>query len=73
MKVEKWAWPGGYPLCYEVVSDDGHFVACPSCCNRNRIGKRVKRCQAWVNWEDDTLQCEVCEKHIESAYGRDNN
>ena len=69
MKVEKYAFPGGYPLFYYVESDVGKFHSCPSCINRNRVGKNVTRCDGHINYEDDSLYCEVCNKQIESAYG----
>lgn len=73
MKVEKYAFPGGYPLFYYVESDDGKFHSCPSCINRNRVGKNVIRCDGHINYEDDSLYCEVCNKQIESAYGEKEN
>lgn len=68
-KVARYCFPGGYPLFYYVESDDGKFHSCPSCVNRNRVGKNVKTCKAHINYEDETLTCEVCEKRVESAYG----
>jgi hypothetical protein len=62
-------FPGGYPLFYYVESDDGKFHSCPSCVNQNRVGKNVKTLKAHINYEDDSLTCEVCEKRVESAYG----
>jgi hypothetical protein len=70
-KVPSYAFPGGYPLFYYIESDDGRFHSCPSCVNQNRIGRNVDCCKAYINYEDDTLYCEVCEKQIESAYGED--
>ena len=69
MKVETYAFPGGYPLFYYVESDDGKFHSCPSCINRNRVGKNVTRCDGYINYEDDSLYCEVCNEEIEAAYG----
>ena len=69
MKVEAYAWPGGYPLFHYVESDDGKFHSCTSCVNGNRVGKNVTCCKSYINYEDETLTCEVCEKKIESAYG----
>ena len=69
MKVKKYAFPGGYPLFYYVESDDGKFHSCPSCINRNRVGKNVTRCDGHINYEDDSLYCEVCNEEIEAAYG----
>lgn len=68
-KVDHHTFPGGYPLFYYVKSDDGHLHACPSCVNQNRVGKNVKQVKSHINYEDETLTCDVCEKPIESAYG----
>lgn len=70
--VEHYAFPGGYPLFYYVRSDDGHLHCCPSCVNQNRVGTNVASCEGHINYEDETLTCDVCEKKIESAYGEDN-
>ena len=67
-KVSHYAFPGGYPLFYYVESYDGKFHSCPSCVNQNRIGKNVDCCKGHINYEDETLTCDVCEKKIESAY-----
>lgn len=71
MKVARYAFPGGYPLFYFVESDDGQMHCCPSCVNQNKVGKAVKICKGHINYEDDSLTCDVCEKRIESAYGGD--
>ena len=68
-KVAHHAFPGGYPMFYYVKSDDGELHSCPSCVNRNRTGKNVTARQGYINYEDDTLTCDVCENKIESAYG----
>ena len=68
MKVEKYTFPGGYPLFYYVKSDDGMMHACSSCVNRNRVGKNVTDCKGHINYEDDSLTCDICEKNIEAAY-----
>ena len=67
--VEHYVFPGGYPLFYYVESDDGQMHSCPSCVNQNKVGKAVKICKGHINYEDDSLTCDVCEKQIESAYG----
>jgi hypothetical protein len=69
MKVAHHAFPGGYPLFYYVESDDGQMHSCPSCVNQNKVGKAVKICEGHINYEDESLTCDVCEKRIESAYG----
>lgn len=59
---------GGYPLFCIITSDDGHFVACPSCVNQNKVGKNITCNMISINWEDSDLTCEVCEDTIDSAY-----
>jgi hypothetical protein len=66
-KVAHYAFPGGYPIACYVDSDDGEFNACVSCVNQNRVGKNAD-IQEHINWEDQNMCCEVCEKQIESAY-----
>jgi hypothetical protein len=66
-KVDHFAFPGGYPLFYFVRSDDGEFHSCPSCVNQHRVGKNAKL-SGYINWEDESLTCEVCEKTLEPAY-----
>jgi hypothetical protein len=67
-----YAWPGGYPIFY-VTKDCG--VLCPKCANENKELTKDKDDPQWfivdydVNWEDETLYCDNCNKKIESAYG----
>ena len=61
-------FPGGYPLFYYVESDDGKLHSCPSCVNQNRVGRNVKAVVGHVNYENDNITCEICEKTIEPAY-----
>ena len=68
-KVAHYAFPGGYQIFYYVESDDGRMHTCPSCVNQNRVGKNVKICKGHINYEDDTLTCDVCEKKIPASYG----
>ena len=68
MKVPHFTTVGCYPLFYYVESDKGKFHSCPSCINNDAVGN-ISRCDTHVNYEDETLTCEVCEKKIESAYG----
>lgn len=70
-KVEHYAWPGAYPLIYIIESDDGCFESCPSCVNQNRVGTNAKWTHL-IHYEGDPIQCEVCGKEIESAYGNPN-
>ena len=72
---DKYAWPGGYPLF--LITSDGAAL-CTDC------GKKEYRNIVWaihnnvsdgwkveaidVNWENNELHCDHCNKHIESAY-----
>jgi hypothetical protein len=74
--VPAYAWPGGYPIFY-LCADGG--VLCPVCVNvdmRSVLDAAfVDGDKQWdvvacdVNWEDDTMQCDNCNKFIQSAYG----
>lgn len=73
-----YAWPGGYPLFY-LCADGG--VLCPVCVNRELRVVLIATIESpgtdkqWevfgvdVNWEDESLQCDNCNKFIQSAYG----
>ena len=75
----KYAWPGGYPL-YLLTSD-----GCALCvdCGRKEYKQIVfairhgLKYDCWkiegaeVNWEDPILNCDHCDKRIESAYAED--
>ena len=68
IKVAHHAFPGGYPMFYYVESADGKFHSCTSCVNQNRIGRNVDCVKGHINYEDENLTCDICEKQIESAY-----
>ena len=70
------AWPGGYPLYY-VLQDGGTLC---SDCARNAESEGLTNDPddpQWyiiayhINWEDQTLYCDHCSDHIESAYCSD--
>lgn len=73
------AWPGGYPL-FAITTDGG--CLCHSCTKEHyrliRQAQRDNDNTGWnvaaieVNWENDSLECDHCNKSIESAYGEDN-
>ena len=66
-KLPAYAWPGGYPLFY---LDSDNCVLCPDCANESEHGEPNMQPVAYgVNWEDDSLYCEECNRRIESAYG----
>ena len=63
-KLMAYAWPGGYPMFYLTV--DGATL-CPKCAN-------LYQCflsGVDVNYEDEHLFCDNCNKQIEAAYGED--
>ena len=73
-----YAWPGGYPLYY-LCTDNG--ILCSRCANTESAVREAERhhdcpdydqwriVAAEVNWEDDSLICDICGQSIESAYG----
>ena len=67
------AWPGGYPIFY-CCADGG--VLCPACVNTEELVKTADASdEQWhiiacdINWEDDAMTCDHCNKPIQSAYG----
>jgi len=70
------AWPGGYPT-YFITKDGG--AICPACGKKEKdlIIEAIesKSDPQWevihheVNYENDGLYCDNCNKQIESAYG----
>lgn len=72
---DKYAFPGGYPM--HIVTSDGGCL-CMDCCKsewRNiahsimhNISDDWQAIAAVINWEDPSLLCDHCGKHIESAY-----
>jgi hypothetical protein len=72
----KYAWPGGYPM-FLIMNDNG--CLCMDCAKKEwkLISRSIKYSSdsQWeaiaveVNWEDNSLQCDNCNKNIESAYG----
>ena len=74
---DKYAWPGGYPLCL-FLADGG--TLCIGCARREwrRVAGATRHpgedeqwevIQPAINWEDKELQCDHCYERIESAYG----
>lgn len=69
------SWPGGYPIYY-LSADGGIF--CPACANEAKndpdIDINDPDDPQWniidgdINWEDDDLYCDHCNKKIECAY-----
>lgn len=73
-KVQSYAFTGGYPIYY-ITADCG--VLCPDCVNKNLELLNDKNDKQWhvvaadINYEDNSLYCDNCNKQIESAYGDD--
>jgi len=71
---DKYAWPGGYPLF--LITSDGAAL-CIDCGKKeyrsivsaihNNVSDGWKVEAVDVNWEDNELHCDHCNKHIESA------
>ena len=72
-KLPEFAWPGGYNLYYTIEGDyQEHYFICPSCANEHDEetgGGKITNYD--INYENDDLFCEVCEKRIEPSYGND--
>ncbi len=74
----KYAWPGGYPTFF--LCDDGATL-CHDCAKSERrnileaIANDIH--DGWrivgmdINYEDNEMHCDNCNKQIESAYGED--
>lgn len=73
-KYPAYAWPGGYPLFY-LCKDGG--VLCPDCANKEIELTDDPDDPQWyivaydVNYEDENMYCDHCNKHVVSAYGDD--
>lgn len=67
-KLEKYAWPGGYPLFYLTKRNS---VLCPDCASAALEDEDDPPIYGGANWEDPALYCEDCSKRIESAYAED--
>jgi hypothetical protein len=69
-KLPAYAFPGGYPIFY-LATDNG--VLCPDCANQYTPERdnedQLKPVLCDINYEDESLFCEHCNKRIESAYG----
>ena len=69
-RLASYAWPGGYPLFY--LCEDG-CILCPDCATENADPTEPQ----WnvvavdVNWEDPSLNCDHCDRRIESAYAEE--
>ena len=66
-------WPGGYPVYY-ICADGG--VLCPDCVDAEKelIDVADESDRQWmvigqeINYEDNQLYCDNCNKRIEAAY-----
>lgn len=62
-----YAWPGGYPIIYHTRRG---LTICPECANKteqDEIDDPVA--QGDVFWEGPPIECDDCDRLIESAYG----
>ena len=66
------AFPGCYGLFYVTA---GNRILCPECANNNPELCRDETDKQWnivayaVHWEGKPLECDNCNKTIESEYG----
>lgn len=65
-KLISHSFPGAYPIFYLVKFQGEDLWCCPSCANRFSLNRVEK---AFINYEDENLHCDRCEKQIKSAYG----
>lgn len=78
-RKEKFAWPGGYPLVYLLKARSQfrgfEFVACADCAGEAVRAKEVEGWMAvegatpFIHYEGASIECELCDVAIESAYG----
>ena len=71
-QLDHFAWPGGYQIFYYVYADNEHMHCCPDCTNKKDFYEEfedVNRVEAFINWEDQNLTCDVCEQNIPASYG----
>ena len=64
-EVEKYAWPGGYPMFY--VSKDNETI-CSKCANEEHFDEDQALVDYDINYEDPAMYCGSCNERIESAY-----
>lgn len=69
-KLPAYAWPGGYQIIY---LDQDNSVLCADCATKSLDNAdeipRFKPIAFDVYYEGPALQCDSCNKNIESAYG----
>lgn len=70
-----YAWPGGYAKV--LLMEDGESL-CVECARSEfrEIASAFPRSgwtpeAVYINWEDESLTCAHCGKHIRSEYGED--
>ena len=59
--LDSYAWPGGYQISY--VTRDNR-VLCPYCAMVEQ-----KSVTKFIHWEGEPIECDRCDKIIESEYG----
>lgn len=60
------SWPGFYPMFYVTQNQE---VICPKCANVLSKSDEGEVVNYNVYWEGEPLECSMCDKEIESAYG----
>jgi hypothetical protein len=74
LKLDAYAWPGGYQMYYVTV--DGGTL-CPDCANCKEVKQADPDCpgdRQWdvadseINYEDPFLYCDNCNKTIDPSY-----
>lgn len=69
--LDRYTFPGAYPLFY---IDSENSALCADCAVKSLseyICDQFRPITADVNYEDRSLYCDQCSKHIESAYAED--
>ena len=67
--LDKYAWPGGYPLYY--LAQPSNDVLCSGCATEERLKPDGEKLLVDANWENPDMWCDNCNKRIESAYADD--
>lgn len=67
MKLEPYAWPGGYQINYLI--GDGEGYVCFDCAKKIQKTEPEVQLTPDIYYEGDICFCDECNKEIESAYG----
>ena len=76
--LDSFAWPGGYPIVYLLVEQQGVDELCPDCANALLFAdcppfdtEKGAILHRDINWEDDSRYCIHCNVQLECAYPPD--